>query len=164
MSGSTSWPGRLGVTRAASTGISATVKAAPSGVQRWRDRSTEELTQRLERAATDPREQLRDVISLPFRGRSAIRAARIELAIRAWARRDAMVRQAVDESDAIRIGYTRRSSRRSGFAIGEARMRAFLLYSYEVSESVVAEPGSPAQREARSRFVEQLMLQRLEPM
>ena len=49
----------------------------------WRQRATEQLTQRLERAHADPREQLRDVISLPFRGRSALRAARIELAIRA---------------------------------------------------------------------------------
>lgn len=132
-------------------------------LQCWRDQATEALTQRLERAASDPHEQLRDVISLPFRGRSAVRAARIELAIRAWARRDAMVRQAVDESDAIRIGYHAQIFSALGFAIAEARMRAFLLYSYEVAESVLQNQGSPAQREARARFVEQLMLQRLDP-
>ncbi len=130
-------------------------------LQAWRDRSTEALTQRLERAASDPHEQLRDVISLPFRGRSAARAARIELAIRAWARRDATARQAVDESDAIRIGYHAQIFSALGFTIGEARMRAFLLYSYEVAESVLQNQGSAAQREARSQFVEQLMLRKL---
>jgi AcrR family transcriptional regulator len=63
-------------------------------LQRWRETATENLTARLESAHADPREQLRDVISLPFRGRAAVRAARIELAIRAWARRDALARQA----------------------------------------------------------------------
>jgi AcrR family transcriptional regulator len=58
-------------------------------LQAWRESATEQLTRRLETASTDPREQLRDVISLPFRGRAAARAARIELAIRAWAMRRA---------------------------------------------------------------------------
>jgi hypothetical protein len=50
-------------------------------------------------ARSDPRELLADVITLPFRGRAAVRAARIELAIRAWARRDPMAQQALDEAD-----------------------------------------------------------------
>ena len=62
-------------------------------LQTWSEHTTELLTRRLETARTDPREQLRDVISLPFRGRAAARAARIELAIRAWARRDDTARQ-----------------------------------------------------------------------
>lgn len=126
-------------------------------LQAWRAHATEQLTKRLESAHDDPRAQIRDLISLPFRGRSATRAARIELAIRAWARRDAMARAFVDEADAARMGYIAQVFSGLGFAIVEARSRAFLLYSYEVAESLLASQGSPAQREERARFVEQLI-------
>ena len=127
----------------------------------WRERATEQLTARLEGASADPREQVRDVLSLPFRGRAAVRAARIELAIRAWARRDAMARHAVDEADASRIGYIAQVFSSLGFPIAEARSRAFLLYSYLIAESLLAIGGSAAQREERTRIVERLLQQSL---
>ncbi|MBX3602043.1 MAG: TetR/AcrR family transcriptional regulator [Rubrivivax sp.] len=130
-------------------------------LQAWRMRATEQLTRRLESAHDDAREQIRDLISLPFRGRSAVRAARIELAIRAWARRDAMARAFVDEADAARIGYIAQVFSSLGFGIAEARSRAFLLYSYEVAESLLAAQGSGSQRQERARFVERLLLQPL---
>ena len=95
-------------------------------LQRWRETATENLTARLERARTDPLEQLRDVISLPLRGRSARRAARIELAIRAWARRDALARRAVDEVDERRLSYIAQCFSALGFSIAEARARNLL--------------------------------------
>jgi AcrR family transcriptional regulator len=127
----------------------------------WRERSTEQLTSRLEQAHTDPRQQLHDVITLPFRGRSAARAARIELAIRAWARRDDTARAAVDEADASRIAYHVHLFASIGFALPEARSRAFLLYGYEVAESVLHRQGSDEQRRARAELVEQLVQQPL---
>lgn len=130
-------------------------------LQTWADRCTEQLTRRLSGAREDPREQLRDVISLPFRGRAAAQAARIELAIRAWARRDAMARQAVDAADASRIAYHAQVFAALGFAETEANMRAFVLYSYEVSESLMHRQGTAAERQARRAFVECLMLQQL---
>ena len=129
-------------------------------LQTWDEGSTAQLTKRLQDARSDPREQLRDVISLPFRGRAATRAARIELAIRAWARRDEMVRQAVDAADANRIAYHAQVFTALGFAEPQARMRAFLLYSYEVAESLLRQ-GSAAERAARRDFVERLMQQPL---
>lgn len=132
-------------------------------LQAWRAHATEQLTRRLESAHDDPRAQIRDLISLPFRGRAAVRAARIELAIRAWARRDPMARAFVDEADAARVGYHAQVFSALGFPIVEARSRAFLLYSYEVAESLLAAQGSPAQREERARFVERLILQPLAP-
>ena len=130
-------------------------------LQAWRARATEQLTARLERAHDDPREQLRDLLSLPFRGRSAVRAARIELAIRAWARRDAMARAFVDEADAARIGYIAQVFSALGFGIAEARARAQLLYSYEVAASLLSPQGSEAQRQERSSYIERLLLQPL---
>jgi AcrR family transcriptional regulator len=130
-------------------------------LQAWRETATENLTARLESAHEDPMAQLRDVISLPFRGRAAARAARIELAIRAWARRDQMARFAVDEADASRIGYIAQVFSSLGFAVMEARSRAFLLYSYVVSESQMATLSTKAQKDERRRFAERLFTQKL---
>ena len=123
----------------------------------WHRLSTEQLTRRLEGASDDAVEQLVSLLSLPFRGRAAVRAARIELAIRAWARRDDMARRAVDQSDASRIGYIAQVFSALGFGIKEARARAFLLYAYVVGESQMAGQGSAAQRAERRELVQQVL-------
>ena len=121
-------------------------------LQAWRDRATVALTRRLESARLDPLEQLRDAASLPFRGRAAAKAARIELAIRAWARRDEMAREAVDEADAARLAHHERIFAALGFPPDEARGRAFLMYGYEVAESLLHRQGNAAERDERRRF------------
>jgi AcrR family transcriptional regulator len=130
-------------------------------LQGWHATATEQLTQRLESASEDSREQLRDVISLPFRGHAAERAAQIELAIRAWARCDAMARHAVDEADASRIAYIAQVFSSLGFPVLEARSRAFLLFAYVVGESLMSTQGGPSQKQERSRSVERLIQQPL---
>lgn len=130
-------------------------------LQAWRERSTVQLTQRLAQAHDDPREQLRNVISLPFRGRAASKAARIELAIRAWARRDAMAREALEEADNARLAYQSRLLQALGFEPAEADMRAFALYSFEIAASLVARQGSADRQAARREFIERLILQPL---
>jgi AcrR family transcriptional regulator len=130
-------------------------------LQAWREQATVQLTLRLESAHPDPRAQLRDVISLPSRGRAAQRAARIELAIRAWARRDAMARHAVDEADGARIAYIAQLFSALGFGVAEARWRAFAAYAYVVAESQIAAPIAQLQRDGRDRFIERLLLQPL---
>ncbi len=127
-------------------------------LQAWRERSTETLTQRLERASADAREQLRDVLSLPFRGRSAKRAARIELAIRAWARRDAMARQFVDESDASRVAYIAQIFSGMGFTISQARHRAVMVYSLNVACSQLTSAGGVWKHDELVKFAESLMV------
>lgn len=132
-------------------------------LEAWRRSATEDLTRRLEQAHADPREQLKDVVSLPFRGRSAARAARIELAIRAWARRDETARRAVDEADAARMGYIAQVFSALGFPVVEARSRAFVLYAYVVGESLMATQGGESQKAERARFVERLLRTPLAP-
>lgn len=127
-------------------------------LQAWAARSTEQLTRRLAGARQSAGERLRDVVSLPFRGRAAQRAARIELAIRAWARRDPMAQAALDASDAARLAYHASIFADLGFALDEARARAFVLYSYEVAESLLARQGTAAERAARRAWVERLAL------
>ena len=93
------------------------------------------------------------------RGSAAARAARIELASHAWARRDAMARQALDAADAARIGCREQLFAALGFAREEARRRGFLLYCDGVAESLLHRTA--AQRQARAAFVEGLMRQPL---
>lgn len=128
----------------------------------WRNAATEQIIQRFEIKHADPRALIKELISLPFRGRSAERAARIELAIRGWARRDPMARQAVDEVDERRISYHAQCFSALGFPIAEARARAFALYAYEVAESILSNQGTAAQKAERSALVERLLLTRLD--
>lgn len=131
-------------------------------LQAWRDAATDQLIERFEHRSTDPRELLRQLLMLPFRGRSAERAARIELAIRAWARRDATARRAVDEVDERRISYIAQCMSALGFSIAQARARAFVVYAYEVAESLLAGQGNAAQKAERRALMERLILSPLE--
>jgi len=127
-------------------------------LQAWREAATEQVTQRFSGRHADPEALIRDIISLPFRGRAAQRAARIELAIRDWARRDPMARQAVDEADASRMSYIAQCFSALGFGIVEARHRAAVLYAYEVGESLLAQQGTAAQKADRCALAVQLLL------
>ena len=129
----------------------------------WRNAATEQLIERFEHRTSDPHALLKELISLPFRGRSAQQAARIELAIRGWARRDATARQAVDDVDARRISYIAQCFSALGFDIAEARHRGFLLYAYEVAESMLSNQGTAAQKTQRSTLMERLLLMPLSP-
>lgn len=124
----------------------------------WRQAATEQVIRHFEGRQAEPRELIADLISLPFRGRAAERAARVELAIRAWARRDDMARRAVDEVDARRVSYIAQCFSALGFSIAEARSRAFLLYAYEVAESLLHMQGSAVQKRERSALMQQLLL------
>jgi AcrR family transcriptional regulator len=124
----------------------------------WRNAATDQIIERFDGARDEPAQRIQALLSLPFRGRAAQRAARVELAIRDWARRDPMARQAVDEVDARRISYIARCFSALGFDTAEARSRAFLLYAYELAESLLFNQGSGAQKTQRSRLAERLFL------
>jgi AcrR family transcriptional regulator len=124
----------------------------------WRDAATEQIIRRFDDRHSDPRALVKELLSLPFRGARARRAASIELAIRAWARRDPMARRAVDEVDERRISYHAQVFSALGFSIAEARARAFAMYAYEVAESMLSNQGNDAQKEARRALVEQLIV------
>lgn len=126
-------------------------------LQAWSEHATLSLTKRLANASNDPRERLRDMISLPHRGRAAQRAAKIELAIRAWARRDDMARQVLDEADRSRLVYHEEAFRALGLDPAEARARAFITYAYEVGESLLHHHGSASARDARRLAIERLV-------
>jgi AcrR family transcriptional regulator len=132
-------------------------------LEAWRTATTEQIIERFESHDGDPLDLFRELISLPFRGRAAAKAARIELAIRAWARRDEMARHAVDEVDSRRVSYISQCFSALGFPLAEARQRAFLLYSYEIAESMLSNQGTPTQKRDRSELFGRLLLLRASP-
>jgi AcrR family transcriptional regulator len=127
----------------------------------WKTFATDQVIERFESSRADPRAMLKELISLPFRGKTAARTARVELAIRAWARSDAVARQAVDEVDARRIAFHAQVFSALGFSIPEARARATVLYDFEVAESLLSAQGSEAQKAERRALIERLILLRL---
>lgn len=126
----------------------------------WRNAATARIISRFERQGANPEQLIRDLLQLPFRGEAARQAALTELAIRGWARRDPLARDVVDEVDAQRLAYIARVFSALGFEDGEARARAFALYSYEISESLLASQGSAAEKEQRRQVMERILLQR----
>jgi AcrR family transcriptional regulator len=129
----------------------------------WRDAATDSVITRFEQKGTEPRELLRDLLTLPFRGRIAAEAAAVELAIRGWARRDEMARRNVDEVDTQRLSYIARCFSAIGLTIAEARVRAFALYGYELAESLLGNQGTPRQKRERRQFMERALLQGVDP-
>ncbi|MCK9510632.1 MAG: TetR/AcrR family transcriptional regulator [Pigmentiphaga sp.] len=124
----------------------------------WRDAATDQLIDRFERRHIDPEILIDDLMTLPFRGRSAREAARIELAIRTWARRDEIVRQALDDVDARRVAYVAQCFSALGFSIAEARARGFALYAWQVGESMLIRQDSDEQKRERKALLQQLLL------
>tara|TARA_R100001143_G_C3349185_1_gene128545 strand:+ start:663 stop:1295 length:633 start_codon:yes stop_codon:yes gene_type:complete len=125
---------------------------------KWRDEATEQLIDRFEHSGANADALLDDLLTLPFRGYAALRSASIELAIRAWARRNEMAKQFVAEVDAKRLAYTAQCFVGIGFSLQEANMRAYLLYSYIIGESLMREQGTDQQKQQRRSYVHHLLL------
>ncbi len=79
--------------------------------------------------------------------------------LQAW--REETTVQLTRRADAARIAYHEALFQALGFGAAEAGHRAFLMYGYEVAESLMAGQGGEAQREQRRRFVLQLLQQPL---
>lgn len=121
----------------------------------WRSKATENIIYRLDHAKRDPREQLFQLFQLPFRGKKARDIASIELAIRAWARREPKVQTILTEVDNYRLQYMRTIIREMGYQDQEAHERAFLFYSTILSFSLLK---APAWQQSADENLESLFL------
>ena len=126
-------------------------------LQGWKQSQTEHVIAVHGRHRVQARALIHELAGLPFHGASAQRGGAVELAIRAWARRDDTARAVVDEVDAMRLRYIESSFAELGFDVQQCRNRAFLLYSYMQAESVLRAQGNEADKAARRAFVEQLL-------
>ena len=127
----------------------------------WHRASTPRLVARFGNRSDPPEVLIREVLSLPQRGRSARRAARIELAIRAWARRDEMARKAVDAVDSERVEFITGCFVAAGFPPEIAAARAFLAYAYDVTQSLLHDHPQLAPQLGRTVLIEQVLMQPL---
>lgn len=127
-----------------------------SVLNKWHEQTTAQVV----RSYGDlPLEQaLHEILSLPFHGLTARRAAMVEFAIRAWARRDEMARQAVREVDEQRLAYYTAALQKSGFSKAEASNRAFLAYSFQISQAMLWDVNDDKARKRQLNFAKKLLL------
>lgn len=124
----------------------------------WQEAQTEQIIARYRKQGVEAQALIVELVELPFHGRAAMRGSSVELAIRAWARRDEMARMIVDEVDAKRLAYIQECFASLGFDATAARARAFTLYCYMQSESLFRNQGSAEHKAERRRFVARMLL------
>jgi AcrR family transcriptional regulator len=106
----------------------------------WRDRQTRRINERIREDRTlSPEERVVRLRSLPARTKSTEDAASLELAIRAWARRDRTARRCVEEVDRDRIMIVRELLTDVKIPAQEAETLAFVSYAYTIGESLIRE-------------------------
>lgn len=122
----------------------------------WRARSTENVIRQLGSQQYSPTERLQHLLNLPFKGNTAREAAAFEIGIRAWARRDPLVRQALDEVDSHRLHYIKSILLQMGYTEQNAYDTAVLIYSYQISIALIQPGQSSSERyEQHLRIIQQ---------
>lgn len=129
----------------------------------WRTRATEDVILHLSDPRATPHRQLQRLMELPLHGQTAKEAAAIELAIRAWARRDEHARQAIDEVDRYRLSYIKGLLLQSGIDAREASDRAYLIYAYQISLSLLNNGESASERLERNTRLTEILIPLQEP-
>lgn len=122
----------------------------------WRTSATERIILQLNKVNLSPKERLKQLLELPFRGKAATDTAAFEIAIRGWARRDPLARQAMDEVDTHRLAYIQGLLRQDGYDELNARDTANLIYAYLLSISIVLPEQPKDERyEQHQRIIQQ---------
>lgn len=124
----------------------------------WQEAQTEQIIARYRKQGVHADDLIRELVELPFHGRAAAKGASVELAIRAWARRDDMARRIVDAVDAKRLVYLEECFAELEFSAEDAKSRAFLLYCYMQSESLFRNQGTAKDKQRRQIFVAETLL------
>ena len=127
-----------------------------SVLNNWHERTTAQAVRSYGDLPLD--EALHQILSLPFHGLTARRASMVEFAIRAWARRDEMARQAVREVDEQRLSFYAAAFQKGGFSKAEASNRAFLAYSFQISQATLWEINDDKSRKKQLNFIKKLLL------
>lgn len=104
----------------------------------WRERQTRRIMERIrDDRLLSPEEQLRKLRMRPHSTKAAKEAAALELAIRAWARRDAFARQAVQAVDEERVSFSEELFIQAGHVKADARTWALLGHAYILGEALL---------------------------
>lgn len=123
----------------------------------WRLKATEAVIESLKQKSQDSKEQLMELMSLPFKGDKAQEAASIEISLRAWGRRDEIARAAVNEVDNYRISFIEGIFIELGYSSSQASDLAHLVYSFLIATSLVDPFSSEQSRRERSERIAHLL-------
>jgi AcrR family transcriptional regulator len=127
-------------------------------LDKWRTNATESVISGLQFKFNSPQEQLLNLAELPLNGPKAFDAASIELALRGWARRDAMARSAIEEIDKYRTTYIQTLFIDLGYAEPQAADLAFLFYSYMHMTSLLPAEKKDQQAKERGKRILQFLI------
>lgn len=106
----------------------------------WRERQTRRIVERIrdDRLLT-PEEQITKLRMRPHATKASKDASALELAIRAWARRDRFARQAVNAVDNERVSFSEELFLDAGASKADARVWALLGHAYILGEALLRE-------------------------
>jgi AcrR family transcriptional regulator len=118
-------------------------------LRRWQQRATLSIIERLEHSGMSTAERLRKLVVEPQSTPQSRKGGFVELAIRAWARKDPVAAAAVKEVDQQRLTYLQSLCRALGSSEEEALARAYLLYAAQFAECLITADESSAERTKR---------------
>lgn len=160
---STCWPSALEVTRGSFYWHFKDREALLTAVlNAWRVAATEQVIGRFEGQQADPSVLIGELISLPFAAapRSVPRGSNWRSAPGHGATRWRGRRSTRSTRGAC---PTSRSASRHWASDRRGARRAFILYAYEVAESLLSTQGTAAQKRERSALLQRLVQTRLPP-
>lgn len=97
-------------------------------INRWRNRSTSAIIERLSSASLSPEERLKELFLLPAKRSQKAEAATLEQAIRNWAQGDREVKAVLDEVDRHRLAFIAGNFKALGNDDDEADLKAMRFY------------------------------------
>lgn len=124
----------------------------------WVDRATLAIIRRVEQRGQTSESRILQLFMVPFASERSARGADVELAIRAWSRRSAMARAAIDRVDKLRLAYFQQLFEAAGFAEADASVRAYAAYAFMHSAAYIQSDDKSVPAEART-LVHHLLLQ-----
>lgn len=110
-------------------------------LESWQSTATTNVIARLDSGVKDAGLRLRALYRLSHLKTADTPGGPLELAIRAWARRDQAVRKVLQGVDKARTHYIARLFEQIGYESFEARARAVLYYGYVAGRNILVQSG-----------------------
>ncbi len=123
----------------------------------WERKATLTVIERLEEGGKTAEERLRTLYRVSTAHMPAVPGGPLELAIRAWSRRDESVREAVRTVDEARRRYIATQFQQMGCTELEAKAHALLYYTYLAGRNIFRQHGEKDD-DGAYELVEELIL------
>lgn len=127
-------------------------------LESWESTATTNVIARLDSGVKDASLRLRALYRLSHLKTADTPGGPLELAIRAWARRDQAVRKVLQAVDKARTHYIAGLFEQIGYEPFEARARAVLYYGYVAGRNILIQNGEQESQQLVYTAVEELVL------